>query len=183
MQGRHGSVKPETATGRLEGATLRLEMVNLCVVALHAAAKVMPSVRPTQVCAAHELIIAEQVRVGGIWVSEIQVCCAGIDLKCRQAVIQEVVVRIARAVCPRNLQQIEPLWRAKVELRPQPLPSVAEIPVKQQAGSEGVGSPQTHALNQARSITELSAVGRVPPGVSQQRRIEYENLREAVAAP
>ena len=181
LQRRNGSVEPETAAGRLEGATLWLEMVKLCMVPLNSAANVVPSVRPTQVCATHELVIAEQVRVAGIGVSEIHVCRGGLDLECRQAVVKEVVVGIARAVCSRDLQQVEPLWGAEIERRSESLPSVAEVPVDQQIGSKGVGSAETHALNQARSIAELAAVRRVTPGVSQQGRIEHENPREAVA--
>src|ERR1700722_12644515 len=63
------SVELERSAGLLKGAALRLEMVDLRVVPLDAAAERMFAFNPAHVGAGHELLIAEQERVGRLGIA------------------------------------------------------------------------------------------------------------------
>src|ERR671931_143654 len=147
---------------------------------------------PAQVCAGNKLLIAEQERVAGIGIAQIQrtrasdagqrgrVAAGNAQRKSGQAIVKRGVAQDAGAMGSWNVQVVKPFRRAQIERRPQPLASEAKIPVEQHGGRESMCRAQTDALNQARRGAELTAVGRIPACVTKERWIEYQRAGEAV---
>ena len=189
MLGSNKAIELERAAWLLEGAALRLEVIDLRVIPLDSAAEGVLSSDPGQVSATDELLVAEQERVGGLRIAQGCSCGAtstrrrsssGED-ETREPVIQARVTCSARIVGSRNFQIVEPVGRSESECRTQPLAGETEVPIQQQRGGERVCHAKADVLDQAGSVAKLSAIGCVTDSGSEQRRIKDQRLGEAIA--
>src|SRR5919201_527733 len=113
---------------------------------------------PAQVCAANKLLIAEEERVAGIGIAQIQrtratdagqrghVAAGNAQRKSGQPIVKRGVTRNPGAIGSWNVQVVKAFCRAEIERRAQPLAGEAEIPVKQYARRESVCRTQADTL-------------------------------------
>src|SRR5215472_4815667 len=137
--------KTETATSRLESASLRLEVINTAAVVFETEAQCVAAFVPAQVSVAYVLVIAKQKGIASAGVSKIR---PGVELKRWYATLQPI-----GAIGPWDVQSIETEVRADIHVfSAQPLAGVANICVKQHVRSQAVRSSQAYVLNPAIGI-------------------------------